>query len=48
MKKEEIECMKSMISGVREASILFHILEILQEKYSSNKEKIQCIKDILG
>jgi hypothetical protein len=48
MKKEEIEGMKSMISGVREASILFHILEILQEKYSSNKEKIQCIKDILG
>ena len=48
MTKEEIEGMKGMISGVREASILSSISEILQEKYSSNKEKIQCIKDILS
>ena len=48
MTEKEIEGMKGMITRVREANILFNISEILQEKYASNKEKLQCIKDILG
>jgi hypothetical protein len=48
MTEKEIEGMKGMITRVREANILFNISEILQEKYASNKEKLQCIKDILS